>query len=260
MPAIVPIAAGGLKVISALLKISPQVVKGVLKNPAARKLLLDKAKRLTISGGKNVLLNPKTAKKIRTANFILDGLKFKEENGTLRGNGDLLETDGIRRYIDFTGPNGHGGRKPYLRSRPNKNKSNTDYQAGKRGAKPTLNDYIEANTEKWSDSKTTADIRKISEQQYNLEQQNLKSVKINSSRDIHQDHIDPRSNGGMEHSNNYDVDVSSKYNGQKGDKVPENLDEIRNELLIGRNKKEQVLLEGPQPSLKLKKDLIRMIR
>ena len=86
MPAIVPMAAGGLKVISALLKISPQVVKGVLKNPAARKLLLDKAKRLTISGGKNVLLNPKTAKKIRTANFILDGLKFKQEHGSLRGN------------------------------------------------------------------------------------------------------------------------------------------------------------------------------
>ena len=160
MPAIVPMAAGGLKVISALLKISPQVVKGVLKNPAARKLLLDKAKRLTISGGKNVLLNPKTAKKIRTANFILDGLKFKQEHGSLRGNGDLLETDGIRRYIDFTGPGGHGGRRPYLRSRPNKNKSNTDYQAGKRNAKPTINDYIEANTEKYPES-SASDIRNV---------------------------------------------------------------------------------------------------
>ena len=259
MPAIVPMAAGGLKVISALLKISPQVVKGVLKNPAARKLLLDKAKRLTISGGKNVLLNPKTAKKIRTANFILDGLKFKEKHGTLRGYGDLKEVDGIRRYVDKNGKNAKGGEKHYLRSRPNKNKSNTDYQAGKRGAKPTINDYIEANTEKYPQS-SASDIRKMSEQQYNLEQQNLKSVKINSTRDTHQDHIDPRSNGGMEHSNNYDVDVSSQYNGQKGDKVPENLDEIRNELLIGRTKKEQVLLEGPQPSLKLKKDLIRMIR
>ena len=259
MPAIVPMAAGGLKLISALLKISPKVVSGVLKNPATRKLLLDKAKRLTISGGKNLLLNPKTAKKIRTANYLLEGLKFKEKNGTLRGNGDLVETDGIRRYIDFSGPNGNGGKKPYLRQRPLKNKSNTDYQAGKRNAKPTKNDYVEANGDKYSDL-SPSDIQKISEQQYNLEQQNLKSVKMNSSRNTHQDHIDPRSNGGMEHSNNYDVDVSSQYNNGKGDKVPENIDQIRNELLIGRTKKEQVLLEGPQPSLKLKKDLIRMIR
>jgi hypothetical protein len=179
---------------------------------------------------------------VRNASYLKKIKQIKEKTGTLRRNRDLQ----INKERFYPDPKGKGNYS--LKSRAMKNKEVSDRIALGIEQKPTLLDYIQT----WG--------KKTGTELFKKEQKLLQGTARKSSKTIHKDHIVPRSRGGVEHSNNMDALADAITNISKGAKLPKDtkkMQRLLDSLLIGKDKIQQIKLQGPQVSPKMRGLLIR---
>ena len=179
---------------------------------------------------------------VRNASYLKKIKQIKDQTGTLRGNRDLKI--GKERWY----PDNKGGGKYSLRTRAMKNKEVSDRIALGLEQKPTLLDYIQT----WG--------KKTGTELFKKEQKLLQGTARRSSKTIHKDHIFPRSRGGVEHSNNMDALADALTIIGKGAKLPKDakkMQRLLDSLLIGKDKIQQIKLQGPQVSPKMRGLMIR---
>ena len=179
---------------------------------------------------------------VRNASYLKKIKQIKEKTGTLRRNRDLQ----INKERFYPDPKGKGNYS--LKSRAMKNKEVSDRIALGIEQKPTLLDYIKV----WG--------KKTGTELFKKEQKLLKGASRKSSKTIHKDHIVPRSRGGVEHSNNMDAFAEALSNMGKGAKLPKDpkkMQKLLDSLLIGKDKINQIKLQGPKVSPKTRGLLIR---
>ena len=179
---------------------------------------------------------------VRNASYLKKIKQIKEKTGTLRRNRDLQ----INKERFYPDPKGKGNYS--LKSRAMKNKEVSDRIALGIEQKPTLLDYIQT----WG--------KKTGTELFKKEQKLLQGTTRRSSKTIHKDHIVPRSRGGVEHSNNMDALADAITNISKGAKLPKDtkkMQRLLDSLLIGKDKIQQIKLQGPQVSPKMRGLLIR---
>ena len=179
---------------------------------------------------------------VRNASYLRKIKQIKEKTGTLRRNRDIQ----INKERFYPDPKGKGNYS--LKSRAMKNKEVSDRIALGIEQKPTLLDYIKV----WGKKEGTELFKK--------EQKLLQGTARRSSKTIHKDHIVPRSRGGVEHSNNMDAFAEALSNMGKGAKLPKDpkkMQKLLDSLLIGKDKINQIKLQGPKVSPKTRGLLIR---
>ena len=179
---------------------------------------------------------------VRNASYLRKIKQIKEKTGTLRRNRDIQ----INKERFYPDPKGKGNYS--LKSRAMKNKEVSDRIALGIEQKPTLLDYIQT----WG--------KKTGTELFKKEQKLLQGTTRRSSKTIHKDHIVPRSRGGVEHSNNMDALADAITNISKGAKLPKDtkkMQRLLDSLLIGKDKIQQIKLQGPQVSPKMRGLLIR---